>query len=94
MPLMFKPKLDNFSTTLGDHSPNFGDLVRLESAIKRKRQIVEPDFALTPRFEHVHVHTLYQIIAVEADPVPVLDKDRRHLQSAGPTSPSLGTGTL
>jgi hypothetical protein len=78
---MFKPALDNFYAAFRNHPPDFRDLMRLEPAIESQREIVEPDFAFMAGLENMDVHPFAQVVAVKADPVAVLNKNRGHDES-------------
>ncbi len=78
---MFKPSLDDFSASFRNHPPDFRDLMRFEPAIKGHHKIVQPDFTFVAILEYMNMHSLGQIVAVEADSIPVLDENRGHNQS-------------
>jgi hypothetical protein len=75
---MFKPSFDNFRAAVRNHPPNFGDFMRLESAVESKRKIIHPDFAFAPGFENMNVHPFGQVVAVKADPITVVDENCWH----------------
>jgi hypothetical protein len=75
---MFKPSLDDFCTALRDHSPDFRHFMRSESAVEGKSEVIQPHFTLAAGFEDVDMHSFHQIIAVKADSIAVLNKNRWH----------------
>jgi hypothetical protein len=87
---MFKPSFDNFRATFGDHSPDFRHFMRFEPAIEGKSEVIQPKFTFAAGFEDMDVHSLRQIMAVKADPVTVLNKNRRHgnCEVAAPPPPN------
>ncbi len=86
---MFKPPLHNLCAALRDQAANFRDLGGLEAVIESHGEVVKPDLALVTGLEDMHVNPLSQVIALKADPIPILNEHRRHGQEAISTRPGI-----
>ena len=88
MAAMFKPPFHNFRATLRYEAANLSDFAGAEAVVERHGQMVQPNLALVTGFEDMDMHPLSQIVAVKANPVTVLDENRRHGARSLPMRPS------
>ena len=80
MAAMFKPPFDYLRTSFRNHAADVGDFVGLEPLIESKSEVIQPNLALVPSLKDMHMNSLAQVIAVEANPVPILDEHGRHVE--------------